>query len=136
LGIERKKLAAEGAFRANIAELMWELSQLSPATLVAAEPAPTPASAVVTASLPVPASPEPPKSEVLTEVKANTSPRIASPTFGKQPANATAPQIIAPPPVQPTPLPEVAVADTRADEMKMAYAALAHQARSGKLRYL
>jgi hypothetical protein len=128
LGSERKKLASEGAFRANIAEFMWELQRLSPTILAAAEPASAPTGTVVTARLPAIEAPEAAKQETQVEARVDVS------------RNTVASVERMPPAVSPSPATgssvTAVVPDSRADDMKRTYATLTQQARSGKLRYL
>ena len=132
-GAERKKLAAEGAFRANIAQLMDALAKLSPSDLpLLADNAPTPVSA------PAPAPPQ-----IASSV---ATPQASIVAQGEQaPTNRNLPveKVAAPVPVPPsTPVPAVAAVepnntpDVRAASMRNQYIALSGQARSGKIRYL
>lgn len=56
IGVERSQLAREGALRANIAQLIGELTRLSPEALAA--PAPTPTSTTASAAVATPTIPQ------------------------------------------------------------------------------
>lgn len=130
LGVERKKLAAEGAIRANINEFLAELTRLNPTMLAEVLTPPAPASASSPA-------PEPTRAITVNEQPEPLAKVSEAPPQPKTVASSeSAARTTTTPQSTPSAQTTTDALDVRAAEMKKVYASLLQQARSGKMRYL